>query len=55
VFERKMPFVLGPVNKNNEKIRKLFGDQGGHWKKKVPFLLKKLEHFRNTNFIWCYI
>jgi hypothetical protein len=30
VFERKMPFVLGPVNKNNEEIRKLFGDQGGH-------------------------
>ena len=30
VLERKHPFVLGPVNKNNDRILELFGDQGGH-------------------------
>lgn len=29
LFE-KMPEVFGPENKNNPKIMKLFGDQGGH-------------------------
>ncbi len=29
-IERKMPFVLGPVNANNDKIDELFRDQGGH-------------------------
>lgn len=29
-LERKIPHVLGPVNKNNNRIRQLFGDQGGH-------------------------
>ena len=29
-LQLKMPFVLGPVNKNNDVILKLFGEQGGH-------------------------
>ena len=29
-LETNLPWVLGPVNPNNELIDKLFGDQGGH-------------------------
>jgi len=29
-LEKKAPHVLGPVNPNNQKIRQLFGNQGGH-------------------------
>ena len=29
-LEDKLPHVLGPVNQRNEKIRFLFGHQGGH-------------------------
>lgn len=29
-LEKKLPYVLGPINKHNDKIRELFGNQGGH-------------------------